>query len=1368
MLTPLISEPTVAPLPDPQTARSQAPVMLAQAALLVVLHALARTRGQYELCKSLVSTDDGAVWEQYACQPKAQSTKEYMRIRVEPPGITCGNPPERFCTLRMLRKKELASLSDPELSLMEPRWVCACLCPFGFVCCSLDIWIPPLLRGDQRYCTGTATGGTGIVPLPKRSAMALFGPLSETGHRNHPDWTRQLKEETRFRGVQTRSPGRGSRVRFRVPMFPSWVCCKCVSSDTSYAVFTDNSETRTSREYLYEENPYLCSDECDASNPDLAHPPQLMKDRERGGLLTYWQTVTWRRYPEPLLANITLSWNKSLELAGDLQVVFEYGRPTAMALDKSLDHGRTWHPYQFYADDCAEAFGMSPRRAADLVPGNATRVICTEEYSRWVGAKGDKVVRFEARKRLALFGEGLYARLENTKGLRDFFTFTNLRLRLLRPALGGTYVQRDNLLKYFYAISNIEVPASIIVTVLSTIKGNTPQALECVGLAGVCGTCWSVRDMLECVGLAGVCGTCWSVRDMLECVGLAGVCGTRWSVRDMLECGGHAGVCGTCWSVGDMLECVGLAGVCGTCWSVWDSLECAGHAGVCGTRWSVWDSLECAGHAGVCGTRWSVWDLLECAGHAGVCGTRWSVRGSLECAGHAGVCGTRWSVGDMLECVGLAGVCGTCWSVWDSLECAGLAGVCGTRWSVWDSLECGGHAGVCGTRWSVRDTLECVGLAGVCGTRWSVRDTLECVGLAGVCGTRWSVRDTLECVGLAGVCGTRWSVRDTLECAGLSPVSDRFSYSCYDIVSAPSPERKLTITSDPPEGATEKEGEKPSEGGEEEERGEENEGKEVDGKRRGGVEDRGEGKGGGEGGGGGKGGEEGGGEGKGGGEGGGGGKGGGEGGGEGKGGGEGGGEEGGGGGKGGGEGGGGGKGGEEGGGGGKGGEEGGGEGKGGGGGGGDGKGGGEGGGGGKRGEEGGGEGKGGGGGGGEEGGGGGKGGEEGGGEEDHRVEECGEETRAMWKGGGETETEESTEERQEKEEEEKERVRWGGQPSEREESKGPSKKERETEMASAKEEEGEEHRSQPTSEGERKIPSVKEAEEELPSSRENGRRPASNGDKKIERTPEKEREKQRSSEKQEGKRRPTERAEERDGPSEKQENDRFAGKEVPGNPAEMEAKQAGKTEENNPENKKALLKLLLSGGAQATRPKGFMYQDFKDCECYGHSNRCSYIDYLNIVTCVSCKHNTRGQNCQHCRWGFYRNVSVELDDESVCVECGCHQMGSLHDRCNSTGFCQCKKGAAGAKCDECLPGYHWRQGCQLNVCDEELLVCQNGGTCEQNQRCLCPAHFQGVLCQHARCEGGSMCDHASASAAAALSLALLLGLSGALLLGCAP
>ncbi|XP_048368049.1 netrin-G2-like isoform X2 [Sphaerodactylus townsendi] len=283
--------------------------MLHHAAFL--LHCLPLVMGQYDICKSWVTTDDGPMWDFYACQPKAMPMKDYMTVKVDPSEITCGNPPERFCT---------------------------------------------------------------------------------------------------------------------------------------------------------HENPYLCSDECDASNPDLAHPPKLMFDKEDEGLATYWQSVTWSRYPEPLLANITLSWNKSIELTDDIVVTFEYGRPTVMMLEKSLDNGRTWHPYQYYADDCMEAFGMQARRVRELSATSSNRIICTEEYSRWAGSKKEKNVRFEVRDRFAIFAgpdlrnmDNLYTRLESAKGLKEFFTVTDLRLRLLRPALGGTYVQRENLYKYFYAVSNIEV-----------------------------------------------------------------------------------------------------------------------------------------------------------------------------------------------------------------------------------------------------------------------------------------------------------------------------------------------------------------------------------------------------------------------------------------------------------------------------------------------------------------------------------------------------------------------------------------------------------------------------------------------------------------------------------------------------------------------------------------------------------------------------------------------------------------------------------------------------------------------------------------------------------------------------------------------
>ncbi|XP_077078781.1 netrin-G2 isoform X2 [Siphateles boraxobius] len=514
--------------------------MLSQALLL--LQCIILTLGQYDICKSLVSTDDGPTWEYYACQPKATSMKEYMQIRVEPPDITCGNPPERFCTL---------------------------------------------------------------------------------------------------------------------------------------------------------ENPYLCSDECDASTKELAHPPELMKDRERTGLITYWQTVTWSRYPEPLLANISLSWNKSLELTDDIQITFEYGRPTIMVLDKSLNYGRTWQPYQYYADDCFETFGMSSKRVQDLSATNVTRVICTEQYSRWVGSKNEKNVQFEVRERFAIFAgtklqnmDNLYTRMESMKGLRDFFTFTNLRLRLLRPALGGTYVQRDNLLKYFYAISNIDI--------------------------------------------------------------------------------------------------------------------------------------------------------------------------SARC-------------------------------------------------------KCNLHAGQC-----------------------SLRD------------------GTLQCD-----CEHNTTGQDCSAC-----------------------ERGFKAKS--------------------------------------------------------------------------------------------------------------------------------------------------------------------------------------------------------WKPGSYL--------------------------------------------------------------------------------------PTPNGSPNI---------------------------------------------------------------------------------CEASGTSG-------NCECNGHSNRCSYIDFINIVTCVSCKHNTRGQNCQHCRLGYFRNASAELDDENVCIECNCNQLGSLHARCNDTGFCQCREGTMGQKCEDCLPGYTWKNGCMPKVCDDELLLCQNGGSCIQNHKCVCPPSFKGVLCEQPRCQGERGCDGASACYLNTLTLLLCL------------
>uniref|UniRef100_H3DBM8 Netrin G1 n=1 Tax=Tetraodon nigroviridis TaxID=99883 RepID=H3DBM8_TETNG len=266
--------------------------------------------GHYDVCKSQIYTEEGLAWDYMACQPEATDMTKYLRVTLDPPNITCGDPPETYCAL---------------------------------------------------------------------------------------------------------------------------------------------------------ENPYMCNNECDAATEELAHPPELMFDFEGRNPTTFWQSTSWKKYPKPLHVNITLSWNKTIELTDDIILTFESGRPEQMVLEK-LDYGRTWTPYQFYATDCLDAFTMEPKTAKELTQRTLLDIICTEDYSRGYVWKNDKTVRFEIKDRFALFAgprlhnmASLYGQLDTTKNLRDFFTITDLRIRLLKPATGATMVDENNLSRYFYAISDIKV-----------------------------------------------------------------------------------------------------------------------------------------------------------------------------------------------------------------------------------------------------------------------------------------------------------------------------------------------------------------------------------------------------------------------------------------------------------------------------------------------------------------------------------------------------------------------------------------------------------------------------------------------------------------------------------------------------------------------------------------------------------------------------------------------------------------------------------------------------------------------------------------------------------------------------------------------
>ncbi|XP_067834800.1 netrin-G1-like isoform X2 [Heptranchias perlo] len=296
--------------------------------------------------------------------------------------------------------------------------------------------------------------------------------------------------------------------------------------------------------YCTLENPYMCNNECDARTPELAHPPELMLDHEGRIPNTFWQSVSWRSFPEPLLVNITLSWGKTIELTEDIVITFESGRPEQMVLEKSLDHGRTWQPYQFYAADCLNSFGMERRTVRDLSPASVLDIICTEEDSRGYVWKVDKTVRFEIRERFALFGgpllrnmASLYGQLDTTKDLRDFFTLTDLRVRLLRPATGATSVDQLNLSKYFYAISNVEIhgrcKCNLHANNCALEKGKLSCECEHNTTGPDCGRCKK-----------GFQGRPWRAGSYLPIPkGTANICLPNTVPSDHCECFGHSNRC---------------------------------------------------------------------------------------------------------------------------------------------------------------------------------------------------------------------------------------------------------------------------------------------------------------------------------------------------------------------------------------------------------------------------------------------------------------------------------------------------------------------------------------------------------------------------------------------------------------------------------------------------------------------------------------------------------------------------------------------------------------------------------------------------------------------------------------------------------
>ncbi|KAM4622730.1 laminin subunit alpha-5-like [Discoglossus pictus] len=106
------------------------------------------------------------------------------------------------------------------------------------------------------------------------------------------------------------------------------------------------------------------------------------------------------------------------------------------------------------------------------------------------------------------------------------------------------------------------------------------------------------------------------------------------------------------------------------------------------------------------------------------------------------------------------------------------------------------------------------------------------------------------------------------------------------------------------------------------------------------------------------------------------------------------------------------------------------------------------------------------------------------------------------------------------------------------------------------------------------------------------------------------------------------------------------------------------------------------------RDKGLFLGKCVPCNCSGHSGEC----LPRTGACVNCQHNTRGDRCEQCKEGFVSNGTV--DGSLRCAACPCPlsiPSNNFAIGCVQRGFstqCLCKPGYAGAKCERCAPGFY--------------------------------------------------------------------------------
>ncbi|XP_074940945.1 laminin subunit alpha-3 isoform X2 [Phalacrocorax aristotelis] len=193
-------------------------------------------------------------------------------------------------------------------------------------------------------------------------------------------------------------------------------------------------------------------DYCNAADHSKAHPITNAID----GTERWWQSPPLSMGLKYNEVNVTLDLGQLFHVAYILIKFANSPRPDLWILERSVDFGRTYTPWQYFAHskaDCLERFG----KEANLPVRRDSDVVCTTEYSRILPLENGEIVVSLVNGRPGA------KNFTYSPSLREFTKATNIRLHFLRTnTLLGHLIskaQRDPTVtrRYYYSIKDISI-----------------------------------------------------------------------------------------------------------------------------------------------------------------------------------------------------------------------------------------------------------------------------------------------------------------------------------------------------------------------------------------------------------------------------------------------------------------------------------------------------------------------------------------------------------------------------------------------------------------------------------------------------------------------------------------------------------------------------------------------------------------------------------------------------------------------------------------------------------------------------------------------------------------------------------------------